>query len=282
MKYGLIILFHLSISFIHVASLRLVAQPRTVVGGETLVVWSKEPADAPAFAFDLCFVQSGKQVGLAAANVQVGDKDVYGTVSVNFSSPGSYSLTAVQRGERKADIGTSNVIDAVSVNPLPESTIQNTTVPEAPINSSIPSPPEPSESSSRTRSNRSKVPAIVGGVIGGLVFLALLFAMILFLWNRRRTELRPYNFHRESLVQRRPDQSDPSIPHLSVYQGAAAESFSQDLEANFSQIARIPASSIVVASPRGPRPPIKRPQAAHVTFGTVKRMSDDPFGVPGE
>ena len=51
----------------------------------------------------------------------------------------------------------------------------------------------------------SKTPAIVGGVLGSVAFLAMVAALAVVLYRRRQRAVRRITFHRELMVQRRSD-----------------------------------------------------------------------------
>jgi len=81
-------LINLSLLFSNVAALGLVLQSQTIVGGSSLVLWTRDPTDPTTMDFDLRFVHNLSDVGLALANLRMNADDQYGTVSVQFPSAG--------------------------------------------------------------------------------------------------------------------------------------------------------------------------------------------------
>lgn len=251
---------------VQVTGLELAAQPQTLATGATLVVWARQPTDPASFTFDLRFTCGPYDEGLALPNIEVGPSQTFGSVPVVFPFPGVYSLTAVT-GPAHTVIGKSNVITAVApLNPLPPAAqaplIPATPVPtpvsvsppattqppssnsgptSLPVPSSTPglsssssaTTPHPSSTSAPISSLRQRsvnLPAVVGGVIGGLVLLGLLIALFVILSRRKRDAVRRYTFHRDMMVQPRND-SDPALPQVTVLRNAPPSTpFGRDLE----------------------------------------------------
>lgn len=113
---------------------------------------------------------------------------------------------------------------------------------------------------------KKNVPAIVGGVIGALLFLGLLSALIVYVSRRRASIDKRWSFHADKMVRRRLSRAHPStiIPDMvEVPPLTRPEDVEQGLP---SSVPRPLPSGHVVPSPRGPRPSIKRTQ--HITIIT--------------
>jgi len=72
----------------NVASLGIVLQSQTIVGGPSLVLWTRDASDPITMDFDLRLVQGLSDVGLALANLRMNADDQFGTASVTFPSAG--------------------------------------------------------------------------------------------------------------------------------------------------------------------------------------------------
>lgn len=77
-----------SLLIFNVASLGIVLQSQTIVGGPSLVIWTRDASDPTTMDFDLRFVQGLWDVGLALANLRMNADDQYGTAFVTFPSAG--------------------------------------------------------------------------------------------------------------------------------------------------------------------------------------------------
>ncbi|KDR76811.1 hypothetical protein GALMADRAFT_454810 [Galerina marginata CBS 339.88] len=124
-----------------VASLGIILQPQTIVGSPTLVLWTRDDTDQDTIIFDLRFVQGNADVGLALANLVLGQGDRFGTGLVTFSADGQFVLKAVT-GPQNTVIGTSNKVAAVSLTSSSSSTSVSTstsatTLASTPTSSSI-------------------------------------------------------------------------------------------------------------------------------------------------
>ncbi|KDR72394.1 hypothetical protein GALMADRAFT_770401 [Galerina marginata CBS 339.88] len=195
--------------------------------------------------FDIHFVQGNADVGLALANVEMGDEDDYGTASVTFPAQGQYTLRAVTGCPRTTVVGTSKQISAIGLNTasVPASTsasaptsaataatpsktsVSNTSSPSTSLNTPTSTPPHTSDPSrpcpssipktprglSKLAHNRN-TPAIVGGIIGGLLLLALLALLFIMLSRRRRNAKRRLTFHKDMMVQPRRDMPSLRVP----------------------------------------------------------------------
>jgi hypothetical protein len=82
-----------------------------------------------------------------------------------------------------------------------------------------------------TSQRKVNLPAVIGGVVGGLVFLGLLVALVIFLIRRKKAAAKRYTFHQDMMVQPRNDE-DPSVPRVTVLRGPgeSTSSFDRDLE----------------------------------------------------
>ncbi|KDR69392.1 hypothetical protein GALMADRAFT_255882 [Galerina marginata CBS 339.88] len=218
---------------VNVASLRLKLQPQTPVGTPTLVLWIRDDTDPNSLKFDLRFVQGDADVGLALAGLEMGEDDTFGKASVTFPAEGQFVLKAVT-GSQLSVVGTSNQVSAVGLDPastsgFPSGSSATTLAPTAtpPSNSasntassstSTPTPISPptsnsppnASSTSRPQSvsklvHRTNIPAIVGGIIGALLLLALLALLFVFYSRHRKAAAaqRRLTFHRDMMVQPR-------------------------------------------------------------------------------
>jgi len=126
----------------------------------------------------------------------------------------------------------------LSVAPSPTSSLTSTQSPSTSISTQSPlaTPPHPTASgapSAASAAHRRSVnlPAIAGGIIGGIVLVGLIAALVVFLTRRRaKNASRRYTFQRDMMVQPRIDNPDPSVPRVTIVGGNAPASFGQDLE----------------------------------------------------
>jgi len=254
---SLLILIFLEITCFHsnVAALSIMIQPDTIVGQQSLVVWTREPSDGnEQLVFDLRFLSPGppaKDVGLALANVQASPSTQYGTVKVVFPSAGLYQLVAVS-GPNYVNLGKSSTVNAYQIptstptptpTPTPSSTSQS-------IPSATTSAKPKTEPITRSAHRTKNVGAIIGGTLGGVVFLGLLAALVIwFLRRRQPIDDKRWSFHRHMMV--RPPVLD--ISHTSPTGVNISDSSPEDIERGLPHEA-IPSSSIVMTtSPSEPR-----------------------------
>jgi len=228
-------------------------QSTTIVGQPSLVVWTREPSDGnEQLVFDLRFLSPGppaKDVGLALANIQASPTTQYGTAQVVFASAGLYQLVAVS-GPNYVNLGKSGPVNAYQVStstptPTPSSTSQS--IPSA--TTSAKPTTEPTITRSGTRRTKH-VGAIIGGTLGGVVFLGLLAALVIWCLRRRQPiDDQRWSFQRHTMV--RPPVL--VISHTSPTGVNIPESSPEDIERGLSHEA-IPSSSIVMTtSPSEPR-----------------------------
>jgi len=204
----LLLLFFLELAFFflsNVAALSITVQSDTIVGQPSLVVWSRELSDGNGqLVFDLRFVKpDGTDVGLAVSNVQAPPSTVYGTLQVVFPSPGAYLLVAVS-GADLTKLGQSGQVNAFQV---PTSFIPTSTssqpVPSSTSSAKPTFTPAASGPSSVAIRRKKNIGAIVGGTLGGVAFLGLLAALVIFFLRRRQStdkKTRRWTFHRDKMV----------------------------------------------------------------------------------
>jgi len=213
MKYLYLISGFLSLLLSNVYSLDLTTECDTTANTETLVGWIRQPSDPDPLVFDLRFVNSsGNDVGLAVANVTPPPDKSSGNLSVAFPTNGTYKLVAVT-GPHYVQIGYSNSIQVVNTTSC-KPALAGTNNPMSPQVSGTTQPPLPSGTgtiSSAPQKRSVNVPAVVGGVIGAAAFIAIPFAVFLFIRRRRDIQGARISFHRDMMVRRSPDVPGPSI-----------------------------------------------------------------------
>ncbi|KIM48573.1 hypothetical protein M413DRAFT_20944 [Hebeloma cylindrosporum] len=231
--------------------------------------------------FDLRFVQGLSDVGLALANLRMNEDDQYGTASVIFPSAGQYVVKAVTGSPRNTVVGTSNEVTAVSLTTLaPSSTSTPLPTPTPSLSTSATVPSQTIQSTASTTSapveapsRRKNVPAIVGGVIGALLFLGLLAALIVYVSRRKGSIEKRWSFHKDMMVRRLSRANPPTLIPDMVEAPTLARP--EDIEQGLpSPILRPVAAGHVVPSPKGPRPAIKRTQ--HITIIASPRPTLEP------
>jgi hypothetical protein len=195
----LLLLFFLESTFFflsNVVALNITVQSDTIVGLPSLVLWAREPSDGNGlFLFDLRFVKpDNEDIGLALANIQVPPSTQFGTVQVVFSSPGSYLLVAV-RGADFTEIGKSGQVNAFQV---PTTSLTTSTSQPTP---STTSSATPTTTTSGARLNKN-LGAIIGGTLGGVAFLGLIAALMIFFLRRRQSaQNKRWTFHRDKMIR---------------------------------------------------------------------------------
>jgi len=256
----LLILIFLGITCFHsnVAALSITIQADTIVGQQSLVVWTREPSDGDEqLVFDLRFLSPGPppmDVGLALANIQAPPSTQYGTVKVVFPSAGPYQLVAVS-GPDYVNLGKSSPVNAYQI-PTSTPTPTPSPSPSSSISQSIPSattsvgPKINPIATSGTR-HKKNVGAIIGGTLGGVVFLGLLATLVIWCLRRRQPiDDKRWSFHRHMMV--RPPVLD--ISRISPTGLNISESSHEDIERGLPHEV-IPSSSVVMTtSPSEPRP----------------------------
>jgi len=181
-------------------------------------------------------------------------------VTAGASEPPPTIVTA-GTGTAKPPVVAETPILPVVVDQTP--VVSSTTSSASSTASSKPTPSQSPPSPPSLPKSRNNTPVIIGGVIGAIVLLTVII-ILFFVWYRRRMyKAKIYDFHRESMVQRRTPTIDPAVPRLVIYQGTVRPILPQDLEATPTSPARLTLSGTVIPAPRGPRLPIKQPR---VTF----------------
>jgi len=278
-------LINLSLLISNVASLGIILQPQTIVGGSSLCLWTRNATDPPTMDFDLRFVQNVTDVGLALANLKMDVDEQYGTASVTFPSAGQYFVKAVSGSSRNTVVGTSNEVTVVSLSP------SSTTLP--PSSSATPSSstslsPSPSTAATMTpqttqptvptmpaRSKRVNGAAIAGAVIGSLLIVGLLAALIVYINRRKDVIEKRWSFHKDLMVRRRSERPKPPPTIIPNMLEAPSNTAPEDVEQGLpSAVPRPLASGHVVPSPRGPRPSVKHP--AHIKIVVSPRPVLEP------
>lgn len=256
----LLILIFLEITCFHshVAALSLTIQPDTIVGQHSLVVWTREPGDGnEQLVFDLRFLSPGpppKDVGLALANIQASPSTQYGTVKVVFPSAGPYQLVAVS-GPNYVNLGKSGPVNAYQIStsiPTPTPTPSSSTsrsIPSATTLATATVLATPTTDPSATRHTKN-VGAIIGGTLGGVVFLGLLATLVIwFLRRRQPIDDNRWSFHRHMMV--RPPVLD--LSHTSPTDVTISGSSSEDIERGLPHEAILSSSIVMTTSPSEPR-----------------------------
>lgn len=229
----------------NVAALGITAQPAAAVGQASLVFWSLQPSDGSnALTFDLRFVRPGpepKDVGLAVANIYASPSIPYGTAQIVFPSPGPYELVAVS-GPDSTNLGTSNQVNVI---PLPTTTSQP--IPSATTTA------QPTCTACGV--HRKNLGAIIGGTLGGVAFLGILAALVIFFLRRRRStsdSKRRWTFYRDRMVRPANAIVNADVNPASPTQSSCP----QDIE-HGSPDDTDPSEVVMIASPNGPRPLLK-------------------------
>ncbi|KAF8996732.1 hypothetical protein BDQ17DRAFT_1364109 [Cyathus striatus] len=162
-----------------VSALAIAVPSQALQNTPTRISWTLDPGDASEW--DFRFVQNGQDAGLAAANVK-SDGTQTGQVDVTFPSKGNFVLAAVV-GPNHDIIGQSSTTQVVDTLSTSSSSVQTSKCcPSVSITTVISSPTSTINTFAKQRSVH--VPAIVGGIVGGLIFILLM--LILFILVRRR------------------------------------------------------------------------------------------------
>ncbi|KAG6840369.1 hypothetical protein C0991_007144 [Blastosporella zonata] len=200
-------------------------------------MWTREDGDPTIF--DLRFVIGDADVGFAAT-IRAPNGELTGTVPVTFPTKGQFLVKAVDFENGDAVIASTSLITVstnASSSPDP-STASATTPPTPPptvttiattltVTTAVPTNlgtnPSPTSTSviagatqtpsSAASKSSINTPAIVGGILGGVI-LILLLAIAYVLTKRRRENARiqrRLTFHRDLMVQHRPIA--PDIEH---------------------------------------------------------------------
>ncbi|KAF9044989.1 hypothetical protein BJ165DRAFT_127641 [Panaeolus papilionaceus] len=220
-----------------VQGLQLSVDPVVSLETPTIITWTRDNFDLPNLVFDLRFTKNKQDVGLAATGVEMQSGQFTGTVSVQFEDKGLYTVVAVVvNGEQPEQIAESRLVAVVSgftattspasATSTSSSTTANTTSPST------------TSASQPKRSSRPNIRALIGGILGSLVLVALVCALLLFLRQRRRAVRRCVTFHREMmLAPKEPDiDGSPTVHSKSLMDTSKATSLTslEDLESNLS------------------------------------------------
>jgi len=203
MKCFFLLLFCLSSLISNVCSLGLTIQLNSLDGMRASVLWTRQKSDPNPLGFDLRFMNPPyTDVGLAEANVYPNVGEISGNVSIEFPKSGKYMLVAVS-GLDHVQIGRSAEIE------IPISTSTPT------MSNAFASPTNVIRTtvtvSAACRKEHVSVPAIIGGVIGGVSLLALLAAAVFFIRRRRARSNSRISFHGDMMVQQN-DSDGPGPP----------------------------------------------------------------------
>jgi len=246
MKCLILYVLCLSSLFSHVYSLGL--RIVSVDGYMGVVQWTRDDFDPDPLTFDLRFVLPPfDDVGLARANLSPDDLNFSGNVTVEFPGAGTYVVIAVT-GLDNFELGRTTAIKIRSSasaiplsstsSPMPSPTSSSTPSPtpsptSSPTLSPTP-PPMPSqmpsqtpthsptssspsksivgENSSSTYSKQTpNLAAIVCGILGGVLLLALILLGVLHLYKRRLMPANRISFYGDRMVQRSSSGTPPSI-----------------------------------------------------------------------
>lgn len=193
----------------------------TTLDGYTAVVhWNREAFDPDPLTFDLRFVIAPYyDVGLAEASLSPRSTESSGNITVKFPQDGKYMLVAVA-GPNSFQIGRTAATEVPGSTTVPTPS-QTPTPSPTPTTSPTPTPPStvsPSPSKSLPAmgsvclQQKPNVPAIVGGVIGGISLTAAIIFAIFYVCRRHSKQDNRISFHGERMVQQlSPDGQDPSV-----------------------------------------------------------------------
>jgi len=273
-------IINLSLLISNVASLGIILQPQTIVGGSSLCLWTRNATDPPTLDFDLRFVQNVTDVGLALANLRMDEDEQYGSVSITFPAAGQYFVKAVSGSPRNTVVGTSNEVTAVLLTPSSTTLLPSSSASPSPSSSIVATmtaqTTQPAPSMTPVRSKRLNGAAIAGGVIGVIVVVGLLAALIVYISRRKDVIERRWSFHRDSMVRRPSTRPNPPtvVPNmLEVPSNTPPEDVEQGPP---SAVLRPLGSGHVVPSPKGPRPSVKQPAHIQIVVSPRPRLEPAP------
>lgn len=197
----------------------------TLDGYNAVVHWTREDSDPDPLSFDLRYViPPYYDVGLAQANLSPSPIESSGNITVQFPQDGKYLLIAVA-GPNNFQIGRTAVIEVsgktnaltslqiptFSSTPTPTPTPSKTPAPSQDP-SSIPSPSKTFAPFGFGLQKKPNVPAIVLGILGGVLLIALLIFAMFYLCRRHRMKNNRISFHGDRMVQHRSsDRHNPSV-----------------------------------------------------------------------
>jgi len=256
--------------FSYTTALDISVPSSPISGVLTTVTWTSVDDNDPA-KFDLRFVVNNTDVGLAIANVAVGD-NTSGAVNVTFPEAGPYVLIAVTGSwPNYIQVGKSNQVTVVQ--PPTNSGTTSTPTPTAStgqprVTASATSTSSPiSESESRSGSildNPIKRAVIIAVSTLGVLFFLLIIAIIGFVLHRRKLkeaeERKRWTFHQDMMVQQRDNSVTPGGSVINISRGENPPRVDLDLDlergvdAGSEQRRGLPAVPFVLRSPKGPRP----------------------------
>lgn len=235
--------FSLFFLFVQVTCLEIVVQPQTLAGGTSLAFWARDATDPTTFTLELHFycASGTTDKGVAYPAFTVPPDQTFGAIPMVFPADGTFILKAVDPNTHQV-LGVSNSVAAVAPSvavtpaPLPAgpATTQPTSSTQSPASVTTNSPH--STASSTPTSTHSPVhaaerksvnlPAVVGGVVGGIVLLGLLVALAIFIRRRRKDAVRRYTFHQDMMVQ--PHDASANGSHVTITQSNTSD---HDVEA---------------------------------------------------
>jgi hypothetical protein len=256
--------------FAYTTALDISVPSSPISGVPTTVTWTSVDDNDPAM-FDLRFVVNNTDVGLAIANVAVGE-NTSGAVNVTFPEAGPYVLMAVTGSwPEYIQVGKSNQV----------------TVVQAPANSGTTSTPTPTASTGQLRGTASptstsspisaseshsgsildnpiKRAVIIAVSTLAVLFFLLIVAIIGFVLHRRKVkeadERKRWTFHQDLMVQQRDNSVTPGSSVIKISRGESPPRVELDLDlergvdAGQEQRRGLPAVPFVMRSPKGPRP----------------------------
>lgn len=212
-----------------VVSLSLTVQSNTFASKPSLCIWMRQPADGnKAINFDLRFVQGvdKQDAGIAVSEIHASPTQQFGTAQIVFPSQGTYQVIAVDGSNN--NLGTSNNVVAVALPSASSTVLGATPTSSASVSSQL-------SNASSTRPD-TKVPIIVGSILGALILLAILVTLIMFHIRRRRKTTQRWIFHKNMMVQNR--QPFPVMAQTSPSSSFSTNTtlHSQDLEQGLAPI----------------------------------------------
>jgi len=258
--------------FSYTTALDISVPSSPVSGVPTTVSWKSVDDSDPAM-FDLRFVVDNEDVGLAIANVDIGDKDnTSGTVNVTFPDAGPCVLIAVTGSwPDYVQVGKSNQVAVVQ--PPTNSGATSTPTPTAssghPQGTASPTSTSSSISATESRSgsildNPIKRAVIIAVSTLAVLFLLLLTAIVAFALHRRKLkeaeDRKRWTFHQDLMVQQRDNSMTPGSSVINISRGEATPRVELDfdlergVDAGQEQRRGLPAVPFVLRSPKGPRP----------------------------
>lgn len=254
--------------FSYTNALEISVPSSPISGVTTTVTWTSVDDNDPA-KFDLRFVVNNTDVGLAIANVAVGD-NTSGAVNVTFPEAGPYVLIAVTGSwPNYIQVGKSDQVTVVQPPTNPGTT--STPTPTASHLQGTASPTSTSTpiSASESRSgsildNPIKRAVIIAFSTLAVLFFLLIVAIIGFVLHRRKLkeaeERKRWTFHQDLMVQQRDNTVTPGSSVINISRAEIPPRVELDLDlergvdAGQEQRRGLPTLPFVMRSPKGPRP----------------------------